>query len=230
MRRRFGDPIPTPLRWAVIAPAVAGAALGARLGFWLEDPLLTWRNVHNPAYLLSGKTIVGALAGGLLAVELVKRYVGLRESTGDLYAVPLATGIATGRLGCFFTGLSDNTCGTPSKLPWAVDFGDGIPRHPTQLYEILFLLFLIPPLFYVLKRISPGCAVEDSIQNPRFLPGDAFRLFMVSYVTFRLLCDFIKPYPRLFLGLGGIQWGCVLLLFYYFRDIVRWLSNVERVT
>ena len=59
---------------------------------------------------------MGALAFGLLTVELVKRYIGLRQSTGDLYAIPLALGISTGRIGCFLTGLSDNTCGTPTKL------------------------------------------------------------------------------------------------------------------
>ncbi len=56
-----------------------------------------------------------------------------------------------------------------------------------------------------------------------FLPGDAFKLFMVAYMSFRFLCDFIKPYPRIFLGLGGIQWACLLILLYYSRDIARWL-------
>jgi hypothetical protein len=46
---------------------------------------------------------------------------------------------------------------------------------------------------------------------------------MVAYMSFRLLCDFIKPYPRIFLGLGGIQWACLLILLYYSRDIARWL-------
>jgi len=46
---------------------------------------------------------------------------------------------------------------------------------------------------------------------------------MVAYMTFRLLCDFIKPYPRIFLGLGAIQWACVLILLYYSRDVARWL-------
>ncbi len=265
LRRRFADPIATPLRWAVIAAAVSGAALGAKLLFWFEDPQLTWQHLHDPAYLLGGKTIVGALAFGLLSVELFKRYVGLRDSTGDLYAIPLALGIAIGRIGCFLTGLSDNTYGTPTTLPWAINFGDNIPRHPTQLYEIIVLLALIPLLYRVLTQISiskkreekedknknvilseavtqrsevtaqskdPVPAYTSNVSsgnslraraefNP--LPGDAFKLFMVAYLSFRLLCDFIKPYPRIFLGLGGIQWACVLILLYYSRDIARWL-------
>ena len=258
LRRRFGDPVVTPLRWAAVAAAVAGAALGSKLLFWLEDPHLTLDNLHNPAYFVGGKTIVGALAGGLITVELMKRYIGLRTSTGDLYAIPLAVGIAIGRIGCFLTGLSDNTYGTATSLPWGIDFGDGIRRHPTQLYEIVFLLALIPFLYRALKRTvilsgvyeeRSGAAVATKdpapadtttaatgtppgsvkVQlGPRISglgtrPGDAFKLFMVAYMFFRLLADFIKPYPRVFLGLGGIQWACVLLLLYYASDIARWL-------
>lgn len=232
LRRRFGDPIATPLRWAVIAAAVAGAALGSKLLFWLEDPQRTWHSLHDPAYLIGGKTIVGALAFGLIAVELAKRYIGLRQSTGDLYAIPLALGIAIGRVGCFLTGLSDNTYGAPANLPWAIDFGDGIPRHPTQLYEIAFLVLLIPFLFKILTAITsrvgqlssaaPSGEARPDRPTP-FRPGDAFKLFMIAYMFFRLLCDFIKPYPHLLLGLGGIQWACVLILLYYARDILRWL-------
>lgn len=247
LRRRFGDPVVTPLRWAVIAAAVAGAAFGSKLLYWLEDPQLTLNNLHNPTFIMGGKTIVGALIGGLILVELVKRYIGLHTSTGDLYAIPLALGIAIGRIGCLLTGLSDNTYGTPTHLPWALDFGDGIPRHPTQLYEILFLIALIPILFRVLKRtvIRSGAVKESSKVTPElndlnrnpgsprpeaasFLPGDAFKLFMIAYATFRLLVDFIKPYPRLFLGLGGIQWACVAILLYYSGDVLRILARAPR--
>lgn len=253
LRHRFRDPVATPLRWAMIAVAVSGAAIGSKFLFWLEDPQLTWHNLHNPAYLLGGKTIVGALAFGLLTVELTKRYIGLRQPTGDLYALPLAVGIAIGRIGCFLTGLSDNTYGTPSNLPWAVNFGDGIPRHPTQLYEIVFLLLLIPILYRVLKRTSTeneqtrivilseavtkrsevtakskdpafaGTIIETPRHHHLLFPGDAFKLFMVAYVSVRLLSDFLKPYPRILLGLGGIQWACILILLYYSRDVSRWL-------
>jgi prolipoprotein diacylglyceryltransferase len=209
----------------VIAAAVAGAAFGSKLLFWLEDPALTGQNLRNPAYLMGGKTIVGALVFGLIAVELIKRYIGLRQSTGDLYAIPLALGIAIGRIGCFLTGLSDNTYGTPTTLPWAVNFGDGIPRHPTQLYEIIFLLMLIPILYKIVALATARPSKARPFPVPpytRFLPGDAFKFFMVAYLSFRLFCDFIKPYPRIFLGLGGIQWACLLTLLYYSRDIVRW--------
>ena len=111
MRRCFGDSIPTPIRWTVVAAAVAGAALGAKLLYWFEDPHATWTHLYDPAYLLGGKTIVGALVFGVLAVEAMKRYIGLRESTGDLYAIPLAVGISIGRVGCFLTGLTDDTYG-----------------------------------------------------------------------------------------------------------------------
>ena len=250
---------------------MAGAAIGSKLLFWFEDPQLTWHNLHNPAYLMGGKTIVGALIFGLISVEIMKRYIGLRQSTGDLYAIPLAAGIAIGRIGCFLTGLSDNTYGIPTALPWAINFGDGIPRHPTQLYEFAFLLALIPILYKIVilsgaevsqsetsaeskdpapagstnaaSRRSPGVleqradsalllhearpspATNDQRPTTPFLPGDAFKFFMVAYLSFRLLCDFIKPYPHIFLGLGGIQWACLLILLYYSPDIVRWLRS-----
>ncbi len=247
LRRRFADPLSIPLRWAVIAAAVAGAALGSKILFWLEDPQLTLRNLNNPAFLMGGKTIVGALILGLISVELMKRYIGVRQSTGDLYAVPLALGIAIGRIGCFVTGLSDNTYGTPTSLPWAINFGDGIPRHPTQLYEIIFLLLLIPVLYKIVilsgaevTRSETSAQSEDPLHHDAataparsslkvFLPGDTFKFFMVAYFAFRFLCDFIKPYPRILLGLGGIQWACVLTLLYYSRDIVRWLRLTCRM-
>jgi prolipoprotein diacylglyceryltransferase len=89
-----------------------------------------------------GKTIVGGLVGGWVAVEWVKKLRRLSIRTGDLFALPLTLGIALGRIGCFLTGLSDQTYGNVTSLPWGIDFGDGIRRHPTQLYEIAFLLGL----------------------------------------------------------------------------------------
>jgi prolipoprotein diacylglyceryltransferase len=180
---------------------------------------------------MGGKSIVGGLVGGMISVELVKRYLGEKQSTGDLLAIPIALGIALGRIGCFLTGLEDHTYGLPTRLPWGVDFGDGVRRHPTQIYETVFLLVLIPMLFFIVGRIRAGGlhsgAATPGAQQPafRFQSGDAFKFFMVSYMIFRLVCDAWKPYVHVALGLGSIQWVCVLTLLYYARDIRRWCAT-----
>jgi len=197
LRARRGDVIDVPQRWTVIAAAAVGAVVGSRLlGVAEQWPtaLSALRAGHLMALLLSpgGKTIVGGLLGGWLAVELVKRLSGICHRTGDLFAVPLCIGIAVGRIGCFLAGLDDDTYGKPTSLPWAVNFGDGIGRHPTQLYEILFLLALA----FVLSR-------------PLALPeGSRFRIFLGSYLAWRTAIDFLKPQPLL-LGMNLIQWACV---------------------
>jgi phosphatidylglycerol---prolipoprotein diacylglyceryl transferase len=210
LRRSHGDSVSDASRWTVITAAVAGAALGSRVLYWFEDPTLTFVHWRDPAYLFGGKTIVGALIGGLFAVELAKRLAGETRSTGDLFAAPIALGIAIGRIGCFLTGLSDHTYGIATSLPWGVDFGDGIRRHPTQLYESLFALALFFFLLRALKR--PHCE------------GDLFKMFMLAYLGWRLAIDFLKPEIRLG-SLSGIQWACAAMFLYYAGDIRGWLRR-----
>lgn len=200
LRRRQGDVISDGTRWSVIAAAIGGAALGSKLLFWLEDPAQTWQHLADPTFLLAGKTIVGGLAGGLIGVELTKLALGVRESTGDLFAAPLAIGAAIGRIGCFLTGLSDQTYGIATTLPWGVDFGDGVRRHPTQIYEALFLAALGVVLWRMTSRPHTN--------------GSLFKAFMVGYLGFRLVIDFLKPEAR-FGGLSSIQWAALAVLVYY---------------
>jgi phosphatidylglycerol:prolipoprotein diacylglycerol transferase len=211
-RARRGDHLGERTRGWIVVAAVAGAALGSKLLYWLSDPSLTaTRAVHlDLPFLMGGKSIAGALAAGLLAVELAKRPLGVRRATGDLFAVPLAAGIAIGRVGCFLTGLDDHTHGLPADLPWAVDFGDGVPRHPAQLYESLFLVLLIPCLLWLGRR-------------PR-REGDVFKAFMVAYFAFRLALEAIKPGVPL-LGLNAVQWVCLAVLLYYAQLLARrWVA------
>jgi phosphatidylglycerol---prolipoprotein diacylglyceryl transferase len=210
LRKRSGDSVSDASRWSVITTAVAGGAIGSRVLFWFEDPLLTMAHWHDAVYLLSGKTIVGGLIGGLVAVEWIKRIVGEKVSTGDLFAAPIALGLAIGRIGCFFGGLADHTYGTPTSLPWAVDFGDGVARHPTQLYESVFALALF---FFLLQMM------RQPYRN-----GDVFKALMVAYMSWRLAIDYWKPEFRM-AGLSGIQWACAATLIYYGRDIWRWVHE-----
>ena len=86
------------------------------------------------------RSIVGALAGAIAAIELFKWWRGVRGSTGLIFVPAFATTVVVGRWGCFFAGLGDETHGSPSTLPWAVDLGDGVLRHPVQLYESFSML------------------------------------------------------------------------------------------
>ena len=219
LRRRAGDTVIVPYRWATLSCAAAGAALGARILAWLADPNATY---DLPSVLLGGKTIVGGVIGGLIGVELVKLAMGIRRSTGDLYAPALAVAIAVGRVGCLLTGIADDTSGTPTSLPWGMDLGDGIRRHPTQIYEIVVLTLMVVPLWRLARRtmaIAAGQVGTGSVLRE----GDAFKAFMVGYLGLRLAVDFMKPYPAVFLGLGVLQWACLLTIAYYGPDIWRWL-------
>jgi prolipoprotein diacylglyceryltransferase len=206
MRSARGDAIADRHRWAVIAAATLGAAAGSKLISLASDPWATATQVTNLRYLIGGKSIAGGLIGGLVAVELVKHWLGVKRATGDLFAVPLAVGIAVGRVGCFLTGLEDETHGLPTPVPWGIDFGDGIPRHPTQFYEIAFLALFTVMLWWLLRRPH--------------VEGDVFKLFMVGYLGFRLWLEFLKPGVAL-AGLNAIQWACGATLLYYACHFAR---------
>jgi phosphatidylglycerol:prolipoprotein diacylglycerol transferase len=149
-----------------------------------------------------GHSIAGAIAGGVVAVELFKLVYGIRGSTGAQFVAPLATGIAVGRLGCFFAGLPDFTYGTPTALPWGVDFGDGIARHPVQLYEsAAMLLFLI----VYLRQIARGSELWR---------GQGFYLFVGWYACQRFAWEFLKPYPTLIGPFNIFHIVCAILLAY----------------
>jgi len=192
-RGRAGDFLSDERRWLILAATALGALAGSRvLGLLEQAPRMGW---HWSALLApGGKTIVGGLLGGWLAVEVAKLALGIRSRTGDLFAVPLCLGIAVGRVGCFVAGLADDTYGTATTLPWGVNFGDGVRRHPTQLYEILFLMLLAGVLIWLSRRPHRN--------------GALFRVFMGSYLGWRLVVDFIKPQPLVY-GLNAIQWACL---------------------
>ncbi len=131
------------------------------------------------------RSVEGALAGGVIAIELYKWLHGIALRTGARFALPLALGIAVGRLGCYFAGLEDFTYGTPTTLPWGHDFGDGILRHPVQLYESLAMAAFAA--FYVWAVLNRNAAV---ITN-------GFYLVLFYYGLQRFLWEFIKPYGTL---------------------------------
>jgi prolipoprotein diacylglyceryltransferase len=196
LRPRFSRArVPAEQTVWILAGCILGALVGSKLLAFFENREAFW----------SGKTIVGGLLGGWIGVELAKKRMRIEHSTGDATVYPLLLGMAVGRIGCFLTGLTDHTYGVATSLPWAVDFGDGIARHPAQLYDIVFLGVLA--LFLASVR-------------PRPLPnGMLFRLFLASYLGYRFLIEFLKPH-EVYFGLSAIQIACLAGLLASARGIV----------
>jgi phosphatidylglycerol:prolipoprotein diacylglycerol transferase len=155
---------------ALVAGAAAGGFGAGTLNLWLSG---------TPGI---GRSILGALAGAIAAVEIFKHLRGISGSTGLIFVPAFATSVMVGRWGCYLAGLADDTYGTPTALPWGHDFGDGVTRHPVQLYESFTMAaFLAVALVLIAGR------------NPFFM-RNGFYLMVLVYASQRFLWEFLKPY------------------------------------
>jgi len=195
------DQISDRNRSVIILGALAGALIGSRLLAALERPDLFF---HPSSFLfyIADQTVAGGIIGAILGTELTKKIIGERKSSGDIYVFPLIIGMMIGRVGCFLTGVSDGTVGIPSTLPWALDQGDGLRRHPTSLYEIVFLGIL----FIFLHELE---------RRKKLKSGILFRMFIIGYLLFRFFIEFIKPIQQIAFHLSAIQIASFLIASYY---------------
>lgn len=205
LKRKSPEKLPFNTSAAVLIGATAGALLGSKLIGNLENPYTMFENFSFQK-CWSSNTIVGGLAFGLVGVELAKKIVSHKESTGDLIVFPLMLAIIIGRIGCFLTGVHEETYGIPTDSVFGMHLGDQYLRHPVALYEIVFLISLWAVLKYIQKRM-------------KYSSGFLFQLFMLSYFTFRLMLDFIKPRVEMAGSLGTIQIVCICVIIYYIYSI-----------
>ncbi|WP_421694682.1 prolipoprotein diacylglyceryl transferase family protein [Aestuariivirga sp.] len=155
---------------ALLAGAAAGGFGAGTLNLWLSG---------EPGM---GRSILGALAGAILAVEIFKRWRGITGSTGLIFVPAFATSVVVGRWGCYLSGLADETYGTPTSFPLGHDFGDGILRHPVQLYESFTMaVFLVVALILIGRRSA-------------YFMRNGFYLLVLVYAGQRFLWEFLKPY------------------------------------
>lgn len=176
--------------------------LALLLGLAAGSTLFGTLNLHLAGQGGVAKSMLGGVFGAIVAAETFKYFAGIRQSTG-LYFVPgLIMLIVVGRVGCFLTGLPDFTYGTETSLPWGVDFGDGVQRHPVQLYESLTMLAFLVVLLLRYPR------------NPVFWQAQGFYVFVLVYAGQRCLWEFIKPYPPLLAGLNLFHLLSLALLAY----------------
>jgi phosphatidylglycerol:prolipoprotein diacylglycerol transferase len=160
---------------------IAALVFGAGLGAYLFGTL----NLFLSGQGGLARSVEGALAGGIVAVELYKWKNGISLRTGARFALPLAIGIAIGRIGCYYAGLDDFTYGTPTTLPWGHDFGDGVLRHPVQLYESLAMAAFAGLYIVAVRR------------RDEYVITNGFYLALAWYALQRFLWEFWKPYGAL---------------------------------
>lgn len=196
-------------------------ALGAKLAtVWRY-----WELAPTPTFLGAiadgGKSILGGLAGAYLGVLLTKKLMGYKGSTGDMFAPAVALGMAVGRIGCFLT----EQVGTPTTLPWGIqvsaetaaripmcpDCAPGVGMHPSFLYEILFHLLMFNVLWALRDRLP--------------IPGDLFKLYLLTYAVFRFFVEFVRGNDYLWEGLSGSQLflapSALVLIAYFVRQLSR---------
>jgi phosphatidylglycerol:prolipoprotein diacylglycerol transferase len=158
----------------------------------------------------AGKSILGAGLGGWLCVEIYKRRIGLRRSTGDLFALAVTGGEAVGRLGCFAAGCCG---GRECSLPWAV-YQNSAWRHPTQIYMSLWSIIVLLILWNMLQRSWP----ESSL----------FWMQGILAAAGRFVVEFVREGSRGAWGLTTAQWVCCALLLLFGAGGVRLILTTQR--
>jgi len=128
---------------------ILSSIAGARAVFvWLKWPSYFADHMWESVLIWRGGLVFyGGVIGGVIGCLIYVFYHRLDPwAIGDLAAPCLALGHMVGRVGCLLNGCC---FGGPTDLPWGMSFPatayDKIPRHPTQLYEILGLavIFLL---------------------------------------------------------------------------------------
>lgn len=174
-----------------------GAMLGAKLPMLIAnfEP-----GAGLEAWFAHGKTILGGIVGGYFGVEIAKWTLDIRVKTGDSFAAPVATAVAIGRLACFQAGCC---YGAPTSLPWGMRFPTAaeslpLPRHPTQLYEFAFHL--------------TAAVILVLLQRRQLLRGQLIKAYLLAYLAYRFLSEFLRPEPIVGGGLTAYQWASLALI------------------
>ncbi|ACT08018.1 prolipoprotein diacylglyceryl transferase [Dickeya chrysanthemi Ech1591] len=198
-----------------------GVFVGGRLGYVLFYALPSF--LDNPLYLFRVWDGGMSFHGGLLGVIAVMLWFAHRTKrhffqVSDFIAPLIPFGLGAGRLGNFINGELWGRVTTDT--PWAMLFPSSraedmtlaagnpqwqaivnqygvLPRHPSQLYELLLegvVLFIILNLF--IRKSRPMGSVSG--------------LFLIGYGSFRIIVEFFRQ-PDAQLGLfSGISMGQIL--------------------
>ncbi len=184
-RRLATDGMSIVAAWGFFA-----AVLGAKLTEWAAEGFPA--GIGDPRS--GGRALLGGIVFGWIGVEGAKLRLGIRRSTGDLFALALPAGEAVGRIGCYFNGCC---YGTECDLPWAI-WQHGAWRHPAQLYSSAVSVLIVFSLILLKSRLSRE--------------GDLFRCYLVLFGITRFLLEFVRWRESLVFGLSPMQWFCLELV------------------
>ena len=153
---------------------------------------------QNPGQIIGGEglTIYGAILGAVLGTWIYSKFRPFNYGYGaDLVAPGILLAQAIGRVGCTINGCC---YGTATSLPWAIGYthpdsiGFGVGGvHPTQVYEIIFLLLLFGGIMLLKGRLRPD--------------GSLFLVYLGGYSLWRFGIDFIREGTPFLLGLHQAQ-------------------------
>ena len=137
----------------------------------------------------------------------------------DFVSPLIPLGLAAGRLGNFING---ELWGRASTMPWAMVFpqsGDGVARHPSQLYQL------------GLEGLALFVLVWWFANKPRPL-GQVSAVFLMGYGFFRFMAEFARE-PDNFLGLlaAGLTMGQWLSLpmIIFGAALYRWAAKKANI-
>lgn len=184
------DPVKRRTYQRIQLATLIGALIGAKLAAIVGD--LRWPIEPTDAggILRTGRSITGGLLFGFLTAETLKGALGYREPPNDRFATVLPFSIAIGRVGCLLVGCCP---GLPTESWLALPDADGVMRHPTALYDLLFHLG-VGIAFVPLLRRSPGV-----------LRGRFFALHILLYGTFRFGIEPLRDTREYVAGLSAYQ-------------------------
>jgi len=169
-----------------------GGIFGSKLYFAIDNWILYGVPFDQLLFSRGGITWYGGLIGGTLAGSFAAWRHGIPIATVANCAAPAAAvGQAIGRIGCFLVG---DDYGSRTDVPWAVAFPEGAPPifervHPTQLYEVIWLL-PVAALLWSRRKKSP------------FLFGEYIALNGLG----RIVIENWRVNPAVALGLTEPQW------------------------
>ncbi len=201
-RSKTHQQVPSLRLFLLAAGAFGIGTLCARLSVQFESGIPVDLETFMVGFGAGGKSIVGGLLGGILGVKLVKRFLKKDEdqtermSFGDRAVVPIGVGLCIARVGCFLAGMGDDTYGIPTELPIGWDFGDGIARHPAQIYEIIGTVLTVGMVLLFWKKARR--------------PGDRFGWFLLGFCVLRFALECVRVHPTPYFGLSVYQLLCLV--------------------